>query len=60
VTGGEPGAAAEVERKMEVNGTPCIACNAAMLGVFRSCGCPMQSRTAGGIVHLTLDLDHYL
>jgi GNAT superfamily N-acetyltransferase len=34
-----------------------LACNAAMLGVFRNCGCPMESRTAGGIVYLTLDLE---
>ena len=54
--------AEEGKPKMDMNGTPCpadvIACNAAMLGVFRSCGCPMQARTAGGIVQLTLDLDH--
>jgi len=35
-----------------------LAYNVAMLGVFGSCGCPMKSHTAGGIVYLTLDLEH--
>jgi RimJ/RimL family protein N-acetyltransferase len=32
--------------------------NAAMLGVFKSCGWPMKSRTSGGTVQITLNLEH--
>jgi RimJ/RimL family protein N-acetyltransferase len=33
-----------------------LAANAAMLGVFKRCGLPMQSRRNGEVVELTLDL----
>jgi RimJ/RimL family protein N-acetyltransferase len=32
--------------------------NSAMLGVFQNCGWPMKSRTSGGTVHITLDIEH--
>lgn len=31
--------------------------NSPMLGLFRTCGWPMQSKTAEGVVHVTLDLE---
>jgi RimJ/RimL family protein N-acetyltransferase len=44
------------EQRVELFEADVLTQNSAMLGVFRRCGLPMQTQTAGNVVHVKLSL----